>query len=246
MTTKESTPLISYHADPALKAALVIEIGKHEQADQIIKGTYGSINGQWRGCAIGCSLRSLNIMKQQTDPNRRTGDHDRFPKELGWPLWLAHIEDTIFENLPDALAKTWPRRIAEAIPVGAVIDEMVLAKILRWMLADTEFGVRYATDDETIRGHIDGVIAGFDAELSTGGHATDEQREAAARAAMAANDDDSLAAWSAFSAWSAWDATSLPPWKKADPFFSALSEFLLALLRALPTCEVMSQKRLHL
>ena len=243
----------TYLNSPELKAAFLAEITKHEVQDMFIKGTYGQMNGDFKGCAIGCSLHSLNVLQGKTGAALAdlTDHHERYPAELGWPLWLAHLEDIIFENLPDDLATTWPRRIAEAVPVGTVVADIVLAKILRWMLADPEFGVRFATDDEEIRGYIDGMIAGFDAEIVSGGQATAEEREAAARAAWhawgarAAN--AARAAWSIMDAWDTWIARdACDAWavmnalaaiagSKADAFFPALSLHVLTLLRELPT-----------
>ena len=169
--------LISYLNDPDLKARLLVEIAVHEQADEIAKGTYGTMNGSWRGCAIGCSLRSLNRIQGAKDINVETGVHARFPKELGWPLWLACLEDNVFENLPMDLAKTWPRRVAAAIPVGAVIADRVLAQILVWVLIDGEFGIRHATDRDDLKAWIDAIAVYIDADSQ--GQATAEQREAA-------------------------------------------------------------------
>ena len=226
--------LLTYLGDPDLKTAFLAEITKHEEQDALIKGTYGRMDGTFRGCAIGCALHSLNVLQGKVGPSliALTGQHQRYEAELGLPTWFAYMEDHVFKHLPDDLAKTWPRRLAEAIPVGAVVDDMVLAKTLRWVLADTEFGVRFATDDEEIRGHIDGVIAGIDAEISTGGNATAEQREAAAWAAWAVWD-----AWDARAAWAARAATNSSP-AKADAFFPALSEFVLGLVRELTPLEV--------
>jgi hypothetical protein len=204
----------TYLNSPDLKTRFLEQIAFHEDADQLIKGSYGEGTGrEFRGCAIGCSLHSLNIISGK---KAKTGDHSRYERELGLPIWLAYLEDNIFENLPLDQAKQWPRRFAEAIPVGAVVDDMVLAKILRWALADATFGVRFATDDEEIRRHIDVIVAMFDAEIATGGQASAGQREAAARAARAARDAwdardardawDARAARAAWDAWAAWDA----------------------------------------
>ena len=243
----------TYLNSPDLKARFLGEIAAHEAADMILQGTYGEGEGcQWKGCAVGCSLRSLNKMHGATDIDADTDTHARYPTELGWPLWLAYLEDHIFEHLPVDLAKTWPRRLAEAIPVGAVVDDTVLARILRWGLADPEFGVRFATDDAEIRGYIDAVIAVFDLEIA--GTATAEQREAAARAARAAwaawDAWDARAAWAAWAAWAArdawaaWDARAEavnPAVKKAEAFFPALSEFVLSVLRDLSPADAVAR-----
>ena len=237
----------TYLDSEKLKADFLAEIGKHEQLDAVVQGAYDATMGdQFRGCAIGCSLHSLNTISGK--PNRAISDHARYEEELGLPIWLAYLEDNIFERLPLELAKTWPRRFAEAIPVGAIVEDIVLAKILRWTLADAEFGVRFATDKAEIRGHIDTIVAMFDAEIA--GTCTADQREVAARAAWDARAAwaaraawDARAAWAARDAWDAraardaWDARAArAAWAAtiAAGFYPALAEYTLQLLRALP------------
>ena len=209
-----SAPLITYHGDPAFKTAFLAEIAKHEAADQIIKGTYGKINGEWKGCAIGCSLRSLNLLTGYPH-NWQTAAHGRFPLELGWPLWLVRLEDELFERLPEVLAKTWPRRLAEAIPVGVHVPDVVVAKILRWIFVDESYGVVTMTKDSAAQeitkrmGQLlDRIIAGgivpqeeWDEALWG---ATDAWAEWAARDGIAARAEwgvmdalDAMAAWGA-------------------------------------------------
>ena len=230
--------MLTYLGDQKLKRDFLEQIGLHEQQDQLIKGVYGQMNGAFRGCAIGCALHSLNILQGKVGPARadHIDDHTRYEAELGLPTWFAHMEDQIFEQLPDDQARTWPRRLAEAIPVGAVVDDVVLARCLRWALADEKFGVRYATGDPVIHGHIDGVIAGFDAEIATGGQASSDQRGEAARAARDARDARAArAAWAARAARAAWDARAA---EKANAFVPAFSEFVLDVVRALPMASV--------
>ena len=245
-----STELRAYLNDSNLKTAFLAQIAEHEAADAIIKGTYAQRGVTFRGCAIGCSLHSLNVIQRKvgTDRTANTGNHERYEAELGLPTWLAYLEDNIFERLPDALAVTWPRRFAEAVPVGAVVDDRVLARILCWALTDTEFGVRYATDSEETRGWIDTIAAYIDADSR--GIATADQREAAAWDARAARDAwaaraarDAWAAraawaasdaWDAWAAWAAWDARAA---RDAEGTRSIIrqSEALLRLMAEAPT-----------
>lgn len=111
--------LISYKNDPKLKDLLVDEIVRHRKADQIIQGTYGKENGVWKGCAVGCSIHSLNL---KLGKNYSTADHSVYEKELGIPEWLARLEDTIFEGLPQKEAVEWPEQFAKAIPVGVNLE----------------------------------------------------------------------------------------------------------------------------
>ena len=110
----------SYLADPKLKREFVKEIKWHQDQDKIIQGTYGKgSNGDFRGCAVGCSVHSLNRLKNK---QYATDNHAIYETELGIPEWLARLEDTIFEGLPTEKAKAWPLRFSKAIPVGADLE----------------------------------------------------------------------------------------------------------------------------
>src|SRR4051812_3973992 len=106
--------MLSYKNDSKLKEMFVSEIEEHRKADQIIKGTYGEgSNGDWKGCAVGCSIHSLN---RKLHKSYATNDHSVYETELGIPEWLARLEDTIFEGLPQEDAVLWPTQFAEAVP----------------------------------------------------------------------------------------------------------------------------------
>ena len=214
MTEEERKTMTTYHNDPKLKTDFLTEIGKHEAADAFIKGTYGRMNGAFKGCAIGCSLASLNVIRGRPI-NERTGDHERLSKELGVPLWLAHLEDHLFEALPIEAARQGPRQLAEAIPVGVVIPDRMLAQILRWTLADATYGVRHATDNTEIVAIVDRMIALFDRSI-----AGDEPT-------AAEWDEDARDAWAAWAARAAWAAGT------RDAFYPALRDYVITLLREL-------------
>ncbi len=227
-------PLLTYHGDDALKVAFLREIAAHEAADQLIKGTYGRMNGHFRGCAIGCSLHSLNRIQGKPELEK-TDAHARIPTELGWPLWLAYLEDHIFERLPDDLARTWPRRLAEAIPVGAEIPDRVLAQVLRWTLVAETYGCIHATDDVEVKAIVARMGALFDRSIAGDEPSETEWREAARAARAAWDARTAWAAWAAWAAcWDAWDAWDVRAASAAmDAFYPALSEEVLRLLREL-------------
>ena len=102
-----NTTLIAYHGDPELKARTVEQMKQHRIADTIIKGHYWQ---DGKGCAVGCLTH---------DPR---GGHDQYPKQFGIPEWLAHLEDKVFEGLPEDQAKLWPERFLSAIQPGADFD----------------------------------------------------------------------------------------------------------------------------
>jgi hypothetical protein len=72
----------TYLGDPQLKAAFLAEITKHEDQDALIKGTYGQMNGHFTGCAIGCSLHSLNVLQGKVGKasTEHTGNHARYER----------------------------------------------------------------------------------------------------------------------------------------------------------------------
>ena len=113
------TQLISYKNDPKLKQMMVEEAQKHKKADAYIKGTYVERNGTFKGCAIGCAIESINVRLGKSINN---ASHKAYEKELGFPEWLAHLEDAIFENLPDDESKNFPLEMLEAIPVGVNLE----------------------------------------------------------------------------------------------------------------------------
>src|SRR6478609_7998560 len=84
--------LRAFNNDKKLKAGLLKEVHKHYEQDQIVAGTYGEGTGNaWRGCAVGCSIRSYNLL---TGSKISTSNHAAYEK-FGFPEWLARLEDTI-------------------------------------------------------------------------------------------------------------------------------------------------------
>ena len=168
---------------------MLAEIAEHRAQDQIIKGTYGQgSNGDWKGCAVGCSIHSYN---RKRGTKYSAGDHAAYESALGIPRSLAYLEDTIFENLPDDLSLDWPKRFMEAPKVGADLS-LVTARFMVWLLADENDGViRFAGEHEVVRSAILAVAALYQRQLD-GGRVSDQEWslaaawEAAAAAAAAA------------------------------------------------------------
>ncbi len=85
------TKLIAFKGDKKLKSMLVKEIEWHRKQDMIIKGTYEKVeNGKWRGCAVGCSIHSLNL---KLGKDFKTSEHKVYEDQLGIPRQLAYLED---------------------------------------------------------------------------------------------------------------------------------------------------------
>lgn len=104
----------SYNGDHKLKADMLVEVERHRAADMLIKGTYGRTeeNGKWQGCAVGCSLHSLNKIRGL---NIETGNHSAYETTIGVPISLAYLQDGLFEQLSDKDAQEWPTRFWQAV-----------------------------------------------------------------------------------------------------------------------------------
>lgn len=99
--------MLSFHNDISIKKKYLNRVIKHRELDNIIKGI-GWENG--KGCAVGCTLEDYN--------------HERYPVELGIPIWLAKLEDIIFENLNNDESKYWPELFLKSIPVGVNLEKI--------------------------------------------------------------------------------------------------------------------------
>jgi hypothetical protein len=124
--------LLAYHGDRKLKARFLKEMRWHRDQDMIVKGTYGEENGAWRGCAVGCSLHSMSRIK---DEPIKTDTHKLYEPLLGIPEWLARLEDSIFEGLPDESAPDFPIQFSAAIKVGSDLD-WVKPRVIIFFLND--------------------------------------------------------------------------------------------------------------
>jgi hypothetical protein len=171
--------MLAYHSDPAIKAKYIARVNAHRNADELIQST-GWKDG--KGCAVGCTLESY--------------DHARYPIELGVPLHLAHLEDSLFELLSRQDAMAWPERFLSAIRPGSDLSG-VWAKFAVWMLVDETHGViRHASGRLDAEAAIRRV-----ADLWRDGGTPEEFRQARAYAyADAASDAADAAAYAAYDA----------------------------------------------
>ena len=110
--------MLAYRNDPSIKSAILLQLQRHHDADEIVKGQYWE---RGKGCAVGCTIHS--------------GDHVQYEPRFGIPRVLAHLEDTIFEGLPDAVAKQWPLRFMSAVRIGSDLS-LVHWQFLHWLLTD--------------------------------------------------------------------------------------------------------------
>ena len=191
--------LVAYHGDVELKAKLMGKIEAHRLADELAKGAYVRTNGKTTYCAVGCLLE---------DPE---GGHMRYESEFGIPAHLAHLEDVIFESLPDEQAWLWPERFMGAINPGADLST-VWPLFAVWMMVDEKWGVANTAEDDEVKAICRRVADGYQRKAD-GNPLSDEDAEALARAARvawaawAARDvGDVRDAWVAGAAGAAWAA----------------------------------------
>lgn len=226
----EKSKLLSFHSDPAIKEKYLARVHAHQAADEIIKGTYWESG---KGCAVGCTIHS--------------GKHLDYEKELGLPEWLAHLEDGIFENLPNEDAMRWPVEFLEAIPVGVDL-EPVKRRFFIWLLTDETDGLINKVEDKKIKQLIS-VIArlwAIDAVRPLTADEVDEGNKAALDAQFAFETwcvldfryawylRAALDSWHVRAAldtrfvWSAWSV-----WNSGHAFVKKSSKKLLDLLRSM-------------
>jgi hypothetical protein len=235
MTQVNEATMVAYHGDPEIKAKLLARIAEHERLDTIIKGLVeaglairelvGGDQGRWtfagKRISDEAALALLSLVDHANqgaallpeEPDDHTpleATHSLYPERLGLPEWLALLEDAIFEGLPEDEALTWPRRFAEAVPVGADLsglEDSLAVRRMRERLLPLAWSWPDSLRDEVV-GAIEGVVAalerGHDAELRS---AAESAARLAARSALSAARS---AAWSARSAArsAAWSALS--------------------------------------
>ena len=130
----------AFHNDPLIKEYYFNRLNEHYKADEIIQGKYWE-NG--KGCAVGCTIHS--------------SDHDKYESKLGIPICLAYLQDTIFEGLPNELAKVFPIEFLSVIKVGSNLSK-VSKLFMIWVLTDEKYGVlQYAEDKKVIQDVADAI-----------------------------------------------------------------------------------------
>jgi hypothetical protein len=212
-------------ADPSRprvgRGYILSQLLHHAQADEIIKGIYWE-NG--KGCAVGCTIHS--------------GDHAEYEPLFGIPQALARLKDCMFEGLPNADAKRWPRRFMSAVRPGADLSR-VRWHFLHWLLTDKEVNpwidhplvcdaVRRCAD--LMRDMADGKTITYSAADSAA-----SARSAARSARSAADSAADSARSAAASAYSAADSTYSAAYSAArERAYVLMADKLIELIKAAP------------
>ena len=172
--------LVTYSHPKVTKAVFLAEIQHHIEIDSFIQGAYGeSVNGAFKGCAVGCSLES--VARLTGDRGLSMSSHGLYEKYLGVPRILAYLEDYIFEGLPITEAKKWPLQFSQSIPAGADLSG-VWNLFAPWMLREIVLPCVQAPEFEQQKSAVERVIKGYETNW------TDDKPAAAAAAARWAAD----------------------------------------------------------
>ena len=210
--------MLSFFGSQCLKDAVVARVREHQRLDQIAQQIYWDGS---KGCAIGCVLHS--------------DEHMAFEQQLGLPVFLAYMDEHIFESLPLDEAKAWPLRFIEAVPVGVELA-LVFPRFMHWLMSDPQ-GMRQYANRETLP-IVDTLvelyarrIAGVPFDLRAAWSAArsadsaawsaESAVSAARRAAWSAVNAARRAAWSA--AWSAVSAARRAAWSAESAWRAAWS-----------------------
>jgi hypothetical protein len=87
----------------------------HYAADMLLKGTYGKDDEGFRGCSVGCHLHHIKSKMSAGQIGAISNKHKVVADYYGYPEWLALLQDTIFEGLPNGQSAKWHVQLAEAI-----------------------------------------------------------------------------------------------------------------------------------
>ena len=217
--------LQAYHGSEWNKVAILAQLRRHAEADEIIKGQYWE-NG--KGCAVGCTIHS--------------GKHAEYEPRFGIPEMIARLEDVIFEGLPNGESKKWPIDFMSAITPGADLS-CVGWQFLHWLLTDEKVnpGINHPLVRDAVRQCADVLVSltkGEPVDRSAAWSAARSAAESAVNAedaARSAANAAESAAYAAYAAESAASAAVNAAWSAArSAAYVLMAAKLLELLRAAP------------
>lgn len=164
----------AYNNDAEFKKRFIEQLELHKEQDRLWRGSYGCYmdDGSWRGCAVGCGLRTLSILSGEikaeseqgfTDLRPDRNPHELLAEGLNIPWQLASAQDAIFETLPGFAAHLWPLRFAEALPVGANLSKVWPRFALKLLdkLDTAPFAVQVESFRDLYRAQLRGEAANF-------------------------------------------------------------------------------------
>lgn len=191
--------MLTYHSDESLKQRAVEAAKRHRDQDMLLAGTYGTMNGAFRGCSVGCDAYDITGKLLEDGYHRITAEY------FGFPEWLERLRDSIFEGLPNDERRDFHVRLKEAIPVGVDIEPVrhrLAIRRLRRLIEAQEQAL--AEQEGELKSVIEQVVVALrqvrrchEAEIGQGQRSVGDWSAARSAAESAAR-----------SAWSAWSAAS--------------------------------------
>jgi len=103
---------------------------EHRKEDDYISNYYGIYKtgkyniGVFKGCSVGCTIFDI-------DPAHEKNDHEFLATKLGVPLFVVHLQDTLFEGKSNKSA--WTYDFLKSINVNSDLTS-VLPKILLYIV----------------------------------------------------------------------------------------------------------------
>jgi hypothetical protein len=197
----------------------------HYAADMLIKGTYADEEAEnFKGCSVGCFLHSAFPKKSVTAISEMSNKHALVAKHYGYPEWLALLQDTVFEGLPNGESAKWHVQLAESIAaLPADVDwGLVLHRVHVGILR-----VSYqtaGTAQEAVKAVLD-----LHERAANGDVVSDELWSAAWRAAESAARSAAWRAAESAAESAAWGAARSAAWSAA---YQEMRDAILAALAA--------------
>mgnify|MGYP000607388941 FL=1 len=176
------------------KAERVARAERHAESDRLVSGDYIRMNGDWKGCSVGCDFVEIQLGKglDINTINANGGDfHSVVAEHDGTPEWLEHLRDKIFEGLPAEDRAWWHVSLAKSLPVGVDLGpayHLICIRILNDLLSQKE------SWPESCRGQVADSI---NQTIAFHQEPTETARSAAWSAAESAWSAADSAAWSA-------------------------------------------------
>lgn len=128
--------MLAYHGNEEFRRRFLDEMRWHQKQDRVIQGTYGNNwdHENFRGCAVGCSINSLNrMLKPESDFH--SSDFQIYPLHLGWPAWVASVEELIFENISeDSSPDLFPLELSQSVKAGVDLQR-VFFPLMIWVVS---------------------------------------------------------------------------------------------------------------
>ena len=122
--------LQAFNNDKEFKDQMIAAAISHREKDEYIAGCYAKMNGSFKGCSVGCSLFDVKGIKG-IDVGEGYNDHALLAKELGIPEFICHLQDSIFEGLPDSERFKWTERLFNSIPLGVDLTPVLPRFLLK-------------------------------------------------------------------------------------------------------------------